>query len=441
MTATSAPIPDSATAGGGLAAILERAQRLHPRVIDLSLERIERLLARLGNPERALPPVIHIAGTNGKGSVLAILRAVCEAAGYAVHRYTSPHLVRFNERITVAGHDIADAPLAALLLECEVANGAAPITFFEFTTAAAFLAFARTPADILLLETGLGGRLDATNLVEYPRVTAISPIGIDHQQFLGETLAEIAGEKAGILKPGVPAVISAQAEEALTPILARANAVDAPLYREGVDWRAAASGDGMVFEGRCGNLTLPRPALPGAHQIANAGLALACLDALEGFTIGEDAIRAGLRDVVWPARLQRLKHGPLVKALPAGWDMWLDGGHNADAGQALALWAAENNGRPLHLIVAMLDTKDPSTFLTPFARRVASVRAVGAPGEHAFIPAAELAARAAALGLCATPAASVAAALNDIVAGATALGRVLICGSLYMAGDVLAENG
>ncbi|WP_207461408.1 folylpolyglutamate synthase/dihydrofolate synthase family protein [Azospirillum sp. SYSU D00513] len=438
--------PAAAPAGGGADPVLERLKGLHPKVIDLSLDRLHRLLAALDHPERRLPPVVHVAGTNGKGSTVAFLRAMLEAAGLRVHVYTSPHLVRFHERIRLAGRLIDDDRLAALLEECEIANGGAPITFFEVTTAAAFLAFAREPADVVLLETGLGGRLDATNVVERPAVTAITRISYDHRQFLGDTLAAIAGEKAGILKPGVPAVIAPQpAEEAWRTLAARAEAVGAPLVQWGVEPR----GDGFVYESGRRRLELPMPGLLGAHQIGNAGVALAVLDQLP-FAVGEEAVRRGLAGVEWPARLQRLTRGPLAEGLPVGWELWLDGGHNDSAGEALAVqaaaWEAAEPGRPLLLVYGMLASKEPREFLAPLAPHVQAMRTVAIPGEDASLPAEGTAAAARACGIPDTETAeSVAAALAGLVERHAAAGRaparVLICGSLYLAGTVLAENG
>ncbi len=345
--------------------VLERLGRLHPKLIDLSLGRIERLLAALGNPQDALPPVVHVAGTNGKGSTVATLRACLEAAGYRVHAYTSPHLVRFHERIRLAGRLIDEDALLALLEECERVNGGTPITYFEITTAAALLAFARNPADIVLLETGLGGRLDATNVIQRPAATAITPISLDHQAFLGDTIAAIAGEKAGILKPGAPAVVAPQPPEAEAVIEARAAGLDAPLLRWRREWRCEAAGDGMRYAGPRWRLDLPLPSLAGAHQIVNAGTAIACLEALAEFSLPPEAIAAGLRHIEWPARLQRLGRGPLVAMLPAGWELWLDGGHNPGAGAVLAAAVALWRDRPLHLIVGMLNTKDAAGFLAP----------------------------------------------------------------------------
>jgi dihydrofolate synthase/folylpolyglutamate synthase len=422
-------------------AILDRLSRLHPKVIDLSLERIERLLARLGNPERRLPPVVHVAGTNGKGSVIAVLRAILEAAGYRAHVYTSPHLVRFHERIRLAGALIDETALAALLEECETANGPAPITFFEITTAAAFLAFARMTADIVLLEVGLGGRLDATNMVERPALTAITPISIDHTQYLGGTIAAIAAEKAGILKRGIPAVIGLQSREAAAVIADRAAELGSPLFRAGMEWSGHPDGEGMLYRTARRDLRVDRTALPGRHQIDNAAMAIACAERLEGFGIDDAALRAGAAHAVWPARLQRLTDGPLAALLPAAWELWLDGGHNPAAGVALADQAASWRDRPLHLVVGMLATKDAGQFLAPLARHAESLVAVPVPGSQAGLPAGEIEALAAEMGFRAISAPDTAAALREITAKQTRPGRVLVCGSLYLAGAVLAVNG
>lgn len=419
--------------------VLTRLMRLHPKKIDLSLGRVERLLAALGNPHESLPPVVHVAGTNGKGSTVATLRACLEAAGCRAHVYTSPHLVRFHERIRLAGRLIDEDALLAALEECERANGDAPITFFEITTAAAFLAFARTPAEIVLLETGLGGRLDATNVVRRPVATAITPVSLDHQAFLGDTVAAIAGEKAGILKPGAPAVIGPQSEEAAAVIAARAAAIGAPLHRWDREWRCAPSAGGMRYEGPRWRLDLPPPSLPGAHQIANAGTAIACLEQLLGFSVPPAAIAAGLRAIDWPARLQRLTRGPLAEILPAGWELWLDGGHNPAAGAVLAETAAGWRGRPLDLVVGMLNTKDASGFLAPLAPQARRLLAVTIPGEDNALPAAAIAAAARALGIAAAESESVAAALRAITGG-EGPARVLVCGSLHLAGIVLADH-
>jgi dihydrofolate synthase/folylpolyglutamate synthase len=427
-------------------AVLARLGGLHPKRIDhidsntLSLDRIERLLTALGNPQESLPPVLHVAGTNGKGSTVATLRACLEAAGYTVHVYTSPHLVRFNERIRVAGALIGDEALADLLEECELANSGGPITFFEVVTTAAFLAFSRTPADFTLLEVGLGGRNDTTNVVRRPLVTAITPVSLDHQAFLGDTLAEIAGEKAGILKPGVPAVIGPQLDEAERAIEARAAVIEAPLYRWQREWRCRVTTHGMRYEGEHWRLDLPLPSLPGAHQIANTGVAIACLEQLSGFSLPASGIADGLRHIDWPARLQRLRHGPLLDSLPRGWQVWLDGGHNPAAGEVLGAVAADWRDQPLYLVVGMLNTKDAAGFLAPLAPYARSLHAVTIPCEANPLPAEAIAAAARSVGIAAHEAASVEAAMRAIIDGAEP-GRVLICGSLHLAGVVLAENG
>jgi dihydrofolate synthase/folylpolyglutamate synthase len=420
--------------------VLDRLGGLHPKKIDLSLGRIERLLAKLGNPHDRLPPVIHVAGTKGKGSTVATLRACLEAAGYSVHAYISPHLVRFHERIRLAGRLIEEETLIALLEECERANAGAPITFFEITSAAAFLAFSRNPADILLLEVGLGGRLDTTNVVRHPAVTAITPVSIDHVAFLGDTIAKIAFEKAGILKPGAPGVIAPQPDAAIPVIEARAAAVGAPLFRAGREWRFAATGDGMRYEGPRWRLDLPPPSLIGAHQILNAATAIACLENLDGFRISAEAIAAGLRHIDWPARLQHLSRGPLIGLVPGDVELWLDGGHNPAAGEVLGPVVAGWRDRPLDLVVGMLNTKDAAGFLRPMAPYARSLLAVTIPGEDNPLPDVEIAEAARSVGIAAETAPSVAAAVR-VLAGRGDLGRILICGSLHLCGVVLAENG
>jgi dihydrofolate synthase/folylpolyglutamate synthase len=420
--------------------VLERLSRLHPKLIDLSLGRIERLLAAVGKPQDQLPPVVHVAGTKGKGSTVATMRACLEAAGYRVHAYISPHLVRFHERIRLAGRLIDEERLIALLEECERANRDAPITFFEITTAAAFLAFARTPADIVLLEVGLGGRLDATNVVRHPAVTAITPVSLDHQAFLGDTVAAIAGEKAGILKPGVTAVIAPQPPEAAAVIEARAEAASAPLYRARREWRCEVADAGMRYEGERWQLDLPLPSLIGAHQVVNAGTAIACLERLSGLGIPTEAIADGLRHIDWPARLQLLRSGPLVDAVPPGWELWLDGGHNPLAGEILGDVAAGWHDRPLYLVVGMMNTKDVAGFIAPLAKHARALWAVTIPGEKNALPAEAIADAAGSDGLPAQTADSVLAAIRDIPVH-NGNGRVLICGSLYFAGKVLADNG
>lgn len=431
--------------------VLERLLSLHPKIIDLSLDRVWRCLECLGHPERALPPTIHVAGTNGKGSLLAFLRAMLEADGKRVHVYTSPHLVRFHERVRLAGELIGEPALMDFLEEAETANDGNPITFFEITTCAAFLAFSRTPADVLLLETGLGGRLDATNVLEAPALTAITPVSMDHKQYLGETLGAIAGEKAGILKPGVPAVIAPQAETAAQVLADRAEVVGAPAALGGRDWDAWSHEGGRGFtyvDARTGEATnYPAPRLLGPYQIDNAAMAVACARRLDDLAPSENAIRRGLAEAMWPGRLHTLDSGTLAARVPTGWEVWLDGGHNAAAGAALAAaidaWhAGDASRRPLHLIVGMINSKEPLDFLAPLSARSDSITAVAVPGEPATFGASETAAFARRTGGAPVfEADSLGEALDSITASADGpLGRVLICGSLYLAGRVLALN-
>ena len=416
--------------------ILARMMALHPKVIDLTLDRVWRLLDVLGHPERALPPVIHLAGTNGKGSTQAMIRAGLEAAGKRVHAYTSPHLARFHERIRLSGELIGEDHLAAILEECYTANGTDPITYFEITTCAALLAFARTPADYTLLETGLGGRLDATNVLDAPLLTILTPISMDHESYLGDTLAKIAGEKSGILKRGVPCVVAGQAEIAMEVIEARAARLGAPLLAHGQHWRVGTEHGRLVYEDETGLLDLPLPNLPGQHQHMNAGAALA---ALRFLGVDDTACEAAVTSAFWPARMQRLRVGPLPEILPQG-ELWLDGGHNPAAGEALAQYLSSLPKRPTHLICGMLNTKDVRGYLAPLAGIVTSLTAVPIPGEANTLPAGNTAEIATRAGLTARTALSVDAALRAIAAQDPAA-RVLICGSLYLAGNVLRSNG
>lgn len=440
------PLPAAEPAA--IDAALERLRRLHPKIIDLSLDRVFRLLHALGDPHLSLPPAVHVAGTNGKGSTVAFLRAMLQAAGYAVHAYISPHLVRFNERITLAGAPISDAHLAAVLDRCEQINDGQAITYFEVTTCAAFLAFAETPADLLLLETGLGGRLDATNVLERPAATAITRISIDHTQFLGPTLADIAGEKAGILKPGVPCVVGAQVSADVTRVLRdRAATVGAPLVEHGRDWQAVRRPDGFALAGpavpgRLAQQDFPSPALPGAHQIDNASTAIMLAGRLaeQGFRLPPAALAAGLAAVAWPGRLQRLDTHPLTALLPEGWELWLDGGHNDSAGQALADWAAEMqeiDGRPLDCVIGLIESKQPDQFLTPLARVARTCIGVPVPGESACWAPDDLAKLARKTGFAETATAGTPQDALAILAARPGPARVLIAGSLYLAGSIL----
>lgn len=416
-------------------AILDRMMALHPKIIDLTLDRVWHLLDALGNPQDSIPPVIHIAGTNGKGSSQAMIRAGLEGAGKKVHAYTSPHLARFHERIRLAGDLITEEYLTEVLDECYAANDGASITYFEITTCAALLAFARTKADYTLLEVGLGGRLDATNVFDNPAMTIITPVSIDHQQFLGETLADIAGEKAGIIKRGVPCVVGPQQDEALEVIEAKAARLGAPLLVHGQHWHVSTERGRLIFQDETGLLDLPMPALLGAHQVQNAGGAIAALRAL-GY--GEEACAAAMTNAEWPARMQRLKSGALAEAVPQA-ELWLDGGHNAAAGEAIADLLASLPPRETHLICGMLNTKDVRGYMRPLVPHVASLTAVGIPGEANTLPAEVTAEAAQSVGMSAQIASGVDAAL-----GALALtspdARILICGSLYLAGHVLRAN-
>jgi dihydrofolate synthase/folylpolyglutamate synthase len=418
-------------------AVLDRLTRLHPKIIDLSLGRVERLLDRLGNPQKRLAPVVHVSGTNGKGSTIAFLGAMLEAAGLRVHVHTSPHLVRFNERIRLGGKVITDGALAALLEECEDVNGGEAITFFEITTVAALLAFARQDADIVLLETGLGGRLDATNVIERPLLTVVTPVSMDHQQFLGDTLEQIAAEKAGILKAGAGCVTASQNPAVDRVLEDRARSLGAPLFREGREWSIRGRGGGVIFLSGDGERRLPRPGLAGAHQVQNAGLAVAAAERLAGFSISTTAMADGFRDVHWPGRLQRLTQGPLTASAPPDWEIWVDGGHNPAAAGILADQGRRWGG--MHLVMGMLNSKDPAEFLKPLAAVMGRLLCVDIPGEQNCIAAGELARIGRALGLDAKASKDVGVAVADITAGGGPK-RVLITGSLYLAGTVLADN-
>ena len=416
-------------------AILARMMELHPKIIDLTLDRVWRLLAALDHPEKRLPPVIHIAGTNGKGSTLAMIRAGLEGAGKTAHAYTSPHLARFHERIRLAGDLISEEDLSAILDECYTANGPEPITYFEITTCAALLAFARTKADFTLLEVGLGGRLDATNVVDTPAATVITPISIDHVAFLGDTLAKIASEKAGIIKRGVPCIIGPQQDEALEVIEDKANRLGAQILAFGQHWHVTTERDRLIYQDEAGLLDLPMPALLGAHQVQNAGAALAVLRHLN---MGEASFESAMTDATWPARMQKLKSGPLVNAAGKA-ELWLDGGHNPACAEALVEVLSGLPIRPLHLICGMLNTKDIEGYMTPLARLADSLHGVSIPGEEATLTADQTAAAARGAGLTAQSAQDVECAISEIIK-TDPNARILICGSLYLAGHILREN-
>src|SRR3954469_437460 len=427
--------------------ILTRLLALPPKRIDLSLERMWRVLERLGNPQRRAPPVIHVAGTNGKGSTIAFLRAMLEAAGRNVHVYTSPNLVRVNERFRLGGPGggllVSDEELADALAECEHANGDAPITLFEIETAAAFVLFARHPADVLLLEVGLGGRLDATNVIENALASVVTPVSMDHLEFLGDTIEKIAAEKAGIFRRGIPAVIAPQNAAASAVLERQAERIRAPLHVAGQHWHANVENGRLVYQDEQGLLDLPPPKLYGRHQFDNAGTAIAALRAA-GVRLPVSALEQGLTRAEWPARLQRLTTGRLVSLAPAGAELWLDGGHNQDGGRAIAAALGdleERVSRPLVLIVGMLSTKDRDGFLRNFTGLVR--RVFGVPiHQDKGVPVAEITEAARQAGMPADASASIEDALAAIGRlGFEAPPRILITGSLYLAGEALAANG
>jgi dihydrofolate synthase / folylpolyglutamate synthase len=429
--------------------IVARLTALHPKRIDLSLDRMWRILAALGHPQRRLPPTIHVAGTNGKGSTMAFMRAILEAAGLRVHVYTSPHLVRFNERFRLGakgeGRLVSDQDLASAFGECERVNAGAPITVFEITTAAGFLLFARHPADVLLLEVGMGGRLDATNVIDQPLVTVITPVSFDHAEHLGDTVGKIATEKAGICKPQVPAIVAAQPREALAAIEREAARAKAPIKIAGEDWTATEERGRLVYQDDAGLLDLPAPRLYGRHQFENAGVAIAVLRAVGGLKIPPGAFEVGIAKADWPARMQRLAQGRLAALCPPGSELWLDGGHNTEGGRAVANALAdleERVSRPLVLVIGMLSTKDCENFLKNFAGLARRVVAVPVPHQEKSFPAAVIAEAARAVGIPAQSAGDVETALGAIGRfGLEPAPRILISGSLYLAGAVLSANG
>jgi len=426
--------------------IVARLAALHPKRIDLSLERMWRILDALGHPERGLAPVIHVAGTNGKGSTIAFMRAILEAGGLRVHAYTSPHLVRFNERFRLGNGALAtDDELAAVLAECERVNAGAPITVFEITTAAGLLLFARHAADVLLMEVGLGGRLDATNVVERPLATVITPVSFDHAEFLGSSIGEIAAEKAGILKAGIAATVAAQPREALAAIERYAARIKAPIRVAGEDWTATEERGRLVYQDDAGLLDLPAPKLYGRHQFENAGVAIAALRSVDAFALAPAAFERGIAAAEWPARMQRLAQGALAKLVPAGAELWLDGGHNIDGGRAVADALAdleERVPRPLILVIGMLSTKDCGGFLSNFAGLAQRIVAVSIPEQEKSMPADGIAEAARTVGIPAQSSTDIKSALAIICSYALAPPpRILITGSLYLAGAVLTANG
>jgi dihydrofolate synthase/folylpolyglutamate synthase len=432
-----------------LGELIARISGLHPERIDLDLARVHRLLERLDHPERRLPPVIHVAGTNGKGSTIAYLRAILEAAGRRVHVLTSPYLVRINECFRLGrpggGSLVGDDELYAALEHCERANAGAPITIFEIQTAAAFCLFAQHPADVVLLEVGLGGRLDATNVIEAPLATVIAPVSMDHTEFLGDTLTAIAREKAAIIKRDVPAICAEQAAEAMAVIEQQAKRLHAPLYSAGQEWHVSVERGRLVYQDDRGLMDLAAPKLFGRHQFDNAGLAIATLRAQSLFRIDPAAFEAGIVNAEWPARMQRLGSGALVDQAPPGSEIWLDGGHNAEGGRVAAAAVGdleERVSRPLVVIVGMMANKDASAFLANFAGLTRHIIAVQIPESVGAMPPDRLADAARALGMRVESSAGVEAALRSLARLAYEVPpRILIAGSLYLAGHVLAANG
>ena len=425
--------------------ILERLLMLHPKLIDLSLSRLKKLLDRLGNPEENLPPTVHVAGTNGKGSTVATLAAIYKSAGYRVHIYTSPHLVSFTERIVVSGSEISKAYLEEILIECEDANNGESITFFEITTAAAMLAFSRNPADLLLLEVGLGGRFDATNVIEAPTLSVITPVSMDHQDFLGNTIDEIAFEKAGILKPSVPAIIGPQTNKALNVIKRRALELGSSAYIFGEDWNISPANNQLIFKMGSKSSIVPRPNLLGDHQIQNAGCALASIKLLNSqFPVSPQEIDMGLVSINWPARLQKLKEGNFIENLLEDVEIWIDGGHNQDAAKAIAStlrdWRTASPEISIHMVFGALNNRCPQNFLQYFTNVIDTIRAVDIPGETNALSTLEIETAARECGLKAYPAKGISPAITDIISNSSGKCRILICGSLYLAGAVLREN-
>jgi dihydrofolate synthase/folylpolyglutamate synthase len=427
--------------------IVARLLALHPKLIDLSLDRMWRLLAAIGHPERKLPPVIHVGGTNGKGSTIAFMRAILEAAGLRVHVYTSPHLVRFNERFRLGrlgeGVLVSDDELAAAFEECERVNAGEPITVFEITTAAGLLLFARHPADVLLLEVGLGGRLDATNVIDNPLATVVTPVSFDHAEYLGDSVEKIAAEKAAIFKYTVPAIVAAQPRQALAVIERAAARAGAPIRIAGENWTATEERGRLVYQDDMGLLDLPAPRLSGRHQFENAGVAIATLRAIPSMGLAPPVFEA-VAKAEWPARMQRLSQGRLPGLLPAGSELWLDGGHNADGGRAVANALAdleERVSRPLVLIVGMLASKDAGAFLRNFSGLARKLIAVTIPDQEKSLPAAAIADFARAANIPAQVSNDIESALTDVGGLGLDPPRVIITGSLYLAGAVLKANG
>jgi len=416
--------------------LLARLNALHPKAIDLSLGRTRNLLRRLNNPEKLLKSIVHIAGTNGKGSTLAVIKSICEKAGLKVNCYTSPHLIRFAERIYLSGQNIVETTLSLILEECEEANAGSAITLFEITTAAAFLAFSRSPADITLIETGLGGRFDATNVIEDPLLTIITPISKDHTDWLGNTISKIAFEKAGILKPGSRALIGPQMSEANVVIENQAKKLGIETIMYGKDWRFSPSMDGFTLSAKDFNSDFPRPSLLGEHQVINSATAVMASKLLTKSVITDNFIKEGLISASWEGRLQKLQ-GPSTKYLPQGWSLWLDGGHNPSAAEAVAKVISKWQDQPIHLIFGYMKNRNPKEFLKPLAKYIETLHAIDIPGEQSSLTASECKLAAQELKISATKSNSFLEAIEEITVRSKKPSRILICGSLYLVGDVL----
>ncbi|MEE2745796.1 MAG: folylpolyglutamate synthase/dihydrofolate synthase family protein [Pseudomonadota bacterium] len=420
--------------------VTEQLSRYHPKKIDLSLGRVIRLLKKLGDPQLKLPPVIHVAGTNGKGSTIAFMRAICEAAGLAVHTYTSPHLIKFNERIHISGQSVSNYYLLELIDECESANGNNAITFFEITTAIAFLAFSRTPADLVLLETGLGGRMDATNVIPHPAVTVLTPISLDHESFLGANIINIAAEKAAIMRNNTPCIVAAQSTKVADVINQSGKDIGAIISSQGRDWDYKITKDHFTVETQRRKSTYPLPNLRGNHQLQNATQAISCLDYAPTTKIPNTAIRKGLISVEWPGRLQQLRSGELFEVLPPKWEIWIDGGHNPGAGDIIADQANQWSDKPLFAIIGMTKSKNPREFLSSFSTFVIAVIAVKIPNEKSSFSAKSLCRLLQGSKPSAGSASSLSSAIIKLAKITAEPSRILICGSLYLMGHILSKN-
>lgn len=425
--------------------VLARIANRRPVIIDLSLDRIRAALSRLGHPQRKLPPIFHVAGTNGKGSTVAFIRAILEAAGHSVHVYTSPHLVRFNERIVAAGKEIDDAVLIDALERTDAAMGDDMLTYFETTTCAALLAFSETPADYAVIEVGLGGRLDATNVFDEVAAAVVTPVDLDHQQFLGDKLAGVAAEKAGIFRRGAPAVISPQSPEAMAALQDCARKTGADIFAFGEQWNVWSEHGRLIYQDNDGLCDLDPPRLPGAHQIENAGTAVAAIRAA-GLKLDDNILSKGLSAAQWRARLQRLTAGPLIEAAREAFgediEIWLDGGHNPHAGRAVARAMADleaRHSKPLVMISGMQANKDAIGYFAPFHGLATRVYCVAARHDGVMTPA-NVAKAAQSAGLDAKECSSVEEAVRRAAAESKEPPRLLISGSLYLAGEVLRDN-